>query len=84
MLRIVERALAAHLSVVPTLFVDDLSAECTSPNKVIVKELGGVIEMVVDQVEACGMEISRKKSVFTANSKALRRDLEAKWKKVWH
>jgi hypothetical protein len=39
MLRKVERALMAYPSVVPTLFVDDLSAECTGPDKLIMSEL---------------------------------------------
>ena len=39
MLRKVERALTLHRTVVPTLFVDDLSAECTGPDKVILSEL---------------------------------------------
>ena len=72
MLRIVERPLKLHPLVVPTLFVDDLSAECTSPDKVIKVELGGFIKSVAVQIEAFEMELSREKSVSIANSKGLK------------
>ena len=60
MLRIIERALEAHPSVTPTLFVDDVSAESTGPDGVIVKELGGFIDKVAQDIEEVGMELSRK------------------------
>ena len=63
------------------MFVDDLSAECTAPNKVIRKELGGFIEQVAEEIEAHGMELSKKKSIFTANSKLLRTWLKKRWEK---
>ena len=57
------------------------SMECTSTNKVILAELGGFIELVTDDIERHGMEVSRKKSVFTANSRALRTGLKERWMK---
>ena len=81
MLRIIERALNAHPSVIPTLFVDDVSAECSGPDRAIVAELGGFIENVAEQIEEADMELSKKKSVCTANSSSLGKRLEATWKK---
>ena len=46
MIRKVERALTLHPTIVPTLFVDDLSAECTGPERVILEELVPFIEAV--------------------------------------
>ena len=63
MLRKVERALTLHRTVVPTLFVDDLSAECTGPDRVILSELVPFISTVAEDIEDDGMELSRKKCV---------------------
>ena len=57
MLRIIERALLARPLVAPTLFVEDVSAECTSPDRVIVKELGGFVEKVAQQIVDAGIEL---------------------------
>ena len=77
MLRSVERPLELHRLVAPTLFVDDLSAECTSPDKVIKVELGGFIESVAEQIEASEMELSRKKS----GSRRAPTSLEGDWRR---
>ena len=79
MVRKVERALSAHPSVVPTLFVDDLSAECTGPEKVIEAELVPFINKVAADIEGDGMELSRKKCVCTASSDQLGHRLAACW-----
>ena len=79
MVRKIERALIAHPSVVPTLFVDDLSAECTGPDKAIMAELVPFINKVAVDIEDVGMELSRKKCVCTASSDDLGHRLAACW-----
>lgn len=74
MLRKVERALVLHRAVEPTLFVDDLCAECTGPHQLV-----HFIETVAQDIEADGMELSRKKSICTANSDVLGKKLEEAW-----
>ena len=71
MLRNIKRALVLHPSIIPTLFVDDVAAECTSPNEVVARELGGFVEAVVVHIKADHMELPKTKSVFTANSEAV-------------
>ena len=82
MLRIVEKALKLHRTVVPTLFVDDLSAECTGPDHVILEELVPFINGVAADIEGVGMELSRKKSICTANSDTLGKQLEECWTEI--
>ena len=79
MVRKVERALSAHPSVEPTLFVDDLSAECTGPEKMIETELVSFINEVAADIEGDGMELSRKKCMCTASSDQLGHRLAACW-----
>ena len=71
MIRKVERALTLHPMIVPTLFVDDLSAECTGPEGVILDKPVPFINTVAADIESDGMELSRKKCVCTANSDEL-------------
>ena len=80
MLRKVERARSFFPMVIPTLFVDDLSAECTGPKKVILEQLVPFIEMVAEDIERSGMELSRKKCVCSANTDELGRELASRWK----
>jgi len=47
MINMVEKALQAHPSVSPTVFVDDLAAESAGPNEWINIELGGFIKAIV-------------------------------------
>ena len=82
MLRNIIRALELHPSIIPTSFVDDIAAECTGPDEVVAKELGGFIKEVAVQIKADGMELSKTKSVFTANSEALGKLLTAVWKEA--
>ena len=78
MLRRVEKALTLHRTVVSTLFVDDLSAECTGPDHAIIGELVPFITTIAKSVEADGMELSRKRNryarrVLTGWERSLRR-----------
>ena len=79
MLRIIKRALKAAPSIIPTLFVDDVSAECTGPDKTVKEQLGKFIKSISDSITASEMELSKKKSVFTANSDKLGKELEETW-----
>ena len=73
MIDIVDAALLVHPSVVPTLFVDDLSAEHEGDNEHgdrdwIVCQLGGFTEVVIQRIHDDGMEVSQTKSVVSASN----------------
>ena len=71
MIHLVEKALQAHPSVTPTVFVDDLAAESAGPDKWIKTELGGFIEIIVDGFKANHFELSGTKSLVTASTDEL-------------
>ena len=53
-IRILDKALLQHPSVNSTLFVDDLAADIIAPEKHVVAELGGFIEIVADFIHKTG------------------------------
>ena len=71
MINLFERALQAHPSVTPTVFVDDLAAESAGPDKWINTELGGFIEIIVDGFKANRFELSGTKTLVTASTDEL-------------
>ena len=75
MINIVDQALKAYLSVIPTLFVDDLSAESVAGERHIRCNLVGFVNMVCDRIKADGMEVSATKSVSTASGEGLGQEL---------
>ena len=79
MINLVERALQAHPSVTPTIFVDDLAAESAGPDKWIKTELGGFIEIIVDGFKANRFELSGTKSLVTASTDGLGKMMVDLW-----
>ena len=73
MINLVEKALAAHPFVTPTLFVDDLAVEAAGPDQWIEEELGGFITIIAEAFKACQFELSGTKSLVTASTDALGR-----------
>ena len=71
MIGIVDDALELEPSVEPTLYVDDLSAECAGPDDFIVEHLVPFTQAACDGIVAAGGEISPTKSVCTATSPSL-------------
>lgn len=80
MINLVETALRAHPSVVPTIFVDDLAAESMGPNGWITSELGGFITVVVQGFMENCFELSGTKSLVTASTDELGTMMEELWK----
>ena len=80
MIRIIIKAIKAHPTVVPSCFVDDLSAEATGPDKAVVQELGGFVRNVAESFDEAEMELSKTKSVCTASTESLGKELEANLK----
>ena len=78
MIDIVGAASKVHRSVVPTLFVDDLSAEAAGEEDTIVNELGGFTKLVILRIEADGMEVSTTKSITSASSPSLGEAMKTK------
>ena len=76
MIRIFLRAKEAHPSVVPSCFVDDLSAEMTGPDDYVLRELVGFVKHVARSFVEAEMELSKTKSVCTASTESLGRKLE--------
>ena len=64
----IDRSLRCFPLVNPTLFVDDLSAEIVSTQKLAVEQLGGYVEMVAGFIAATGQKLSDTKSVFKCKS----------------
>ena len=77
MIRIILRAKEAHPAVVPSCFVDDLSAPMTGPDDHVLRELAGFVKHVARSFTEAEMELSRTKSVCTASTEALGKKLEA-------
>ena len=71
MIDIVEGAAEVHDTIVPTLFVDDLSAELAGEKDTIVSELGGFTELVIQRIHEDGMEVSTTKSIVSASTPSL-------------
>ena len=80
MIRIILRSINAHPNVVPSCFVDDVSAEMTGSDDYILKELGGFISHVGKSFAEAEMELSKTKSVCTAFTEALGKRVEELWK----
>ena len=78
MVDIVDKALEVHMTVVPTLFVDDLSSEQDGDDDVSVEELGGFTNLVINRIQDDGMEVSGTKSVASASQPSLGEALRAK------
>ena len=64
MIDIVDSALQVHPTIVPKLFVDDLSAEADGGDEYIILHLCGFTRLAVAGIQADGMEISLTKSLF--------------------
>ena len=77
MIRIVQKTQNAHPTVVPSCFVDDLSAEMTGPDDHVLSELAGFVKNVAGSFVEAEMELSKTKSVCTASTESLGRKLEA-------
>ena len=67
MIDIVDQALLVHLTVTPTLFVNDLSEELDGGDDAIFDHLGGFTQLVVARITADGMEVSASKSLVSAS-----------------
>ena len=64
MIRIIVRAKKAHPTVVPSCFVDDLSAEMIGPDHRIEEDLGGFILNVAQSICEDELELSKHKCVL--------------------
>ena len=82
MIRIVDKACRMFPMVAPTLFVDDLAADVTAPEKHVVQQLRGSIETVADFIHRTGQELSKTKSLVTATTTKLGEELCRRWKRV--
>ena len=82
MINLVEKALRAHPSVTPTLFVDDLAAESAGPDLWMRKELGRLITIIVDGFKANRFVLSDTKSLVTAATDGLGEMMEQLWKEA--
>ena len=82
MINLVEKALRAHPSVTPTLFVDDLAAESAGPDLRIKKELGTFITVIAEGFKANQFELSGTKSLVTAATDGLGEMMEHLWKEA--
>ena len=79
LINLIDATLIVHPTVVITLYVDDISAEMTGPDKHIEKELGDCILEIADGVTANQQELSRTKCVCTASTDTLGKALELRW-----
>ena len=75
-----KKALRAHPSVAPTIFVDDLAAESMGPNGWLKSELGGFITVVVQGWKENCCELSGTKSLVIASTVELGTMMEEMWK----
>ena len=71
MIDIVDRALAAHPTVTPTLYVDDLSMESSGTNKHVCTQRVGFVRIACERFVADELEVSRTKSVCSADTDAI-------------
>ena len=81
LIRIIDRALFAFPAVVPTLFVDDLSAEATGPEPHVKHSLGGFIDQVATELIDDRHELSATKCTCCASSASLAAGLVLRWQK---
>ena len=58
LIRIIDRAWDRFPTVTHPLFVDDLSAENTAPEKRVIEQLGGFVDCVASDFEKEGLELS--------------------------
>jgi len=77
MIRIVDRASQLSPMVVPTLFVDDLSAEVAGGHKFVHNNVVQFTKQICRDIEKDGMEISRSKSICTASADEVGRGVAA-------
>ena len=77
MIRIVDRASQISPMVVPTLFVDDLSAEVAGGQKFVQTNVVQFTRQVCSDIERDGMEVSRTKSICTASSDTVGKEVAA-------
>lgn len=76
MIRIILRAINARPTVVPSCFVDDLSAEMTGPDEHILRELAGFIRHVANSFTEAELELPKTNSNCTASTDSLGKKLE--------
>ena len=69
-------ALIVHPSVVPVLFVDDLSVQSIGSLEHLEDHFVDFLKLVCSRIGRDGMELSRTKSVFTASSNSVSEVLE--------
>ena len=77
MIHVVDAARLEYQLVIPTLYVDDLSAEITASRQAVHDMLVGYLRLVCRMIEEMGMEVSRTKSVCTASYPKLGRGIAA-------
>jgi len=77
MIHVVDAARLEYQLVIPTLYVDDLSAEITASRQAVHDMLVGFLRLVCRMIEEMGMEVSRTKSVCTASDPKLGRGIAA-------
>jgi hypothetical protein len=75
-----DRATLMYKMIEPTVFVDDIAADMCGPEKQIVRNLRGFIDVIADFFKTNRLELSSKKSVCTATTKKLGNKLVDKWK----
>lgn len=76
MIHVVDVAYAAHPTVTPSLYVDDLSAEATGPATHVTKTLAEFTLKVCDALTKNRLQLSDKKSICTASSDSIGLNLE--------
>lgn len=77
LIRIIDKATAAFPLVVPTVYVDDMSAETTGEEHEVNSGLAGFGKVVCHQLALAEMEASKTKSICTASSRKLGLEVQA-------
>ena len=79
MINIILKGMQAFPTVIPSCFVDDLSAEMTGPEDHVEAELGGFIMHVACSFCDNELELSTTKCVCCASTPSLGKRLQMKW-----
>ena len=77
MIHVVDSAQAEYKLVIPTLYVDDLSAEITASREAVHEMLVGFLRFGCRMIEDMTMQVSRTKSVCAACDPQLGRAIAA-------
>ena len=79
---IVDSALSRYPAVRPSVYVDDISAECSGTPERVINQLGGFITLVAVMLSNDGHRISEGRSKVVASSARLADELTECWSHI--